>query len=71
MKVDAREILFIKENAPHGFIAILAKKMNMKRSRVRSQLYLTKEDYPDDLIIQARHLLKETEGIEYTETIEA
>lgn len=63
MTVDTREILFIRQNAPHGMIATLAKNIGMEYSKVRAELYTLKTDYPDELVTEARRLLKENTGL--------
>lgn len=66
MKVDAREILFIRKNAPHGMMKTLSENTGMTYSKVRNEFATLKEDYPDELVNEARRLLKANKGIEYT-----
>ena len=70
MKVDAREILFIRRNAPSGMIRTLAGNIRMGYSKVRNELHTLKEDYPDELVREARRLLKANTGLEYNPAIE-
>lgn len=65
MKVDAREILFIRQNAPVGMIRILANNINIPYGKVRNELHTLKEDYSDELVIEARRLLKANTGLVY------
>ena len=65
MKVDAREILFIRQNAPVGMIRILANNINIPYTKVRNELRTLKEDYPDVLVIEARRLLEANTGLVY------
>ena len=65
MKVDAREILFIRQNAPVGMIRTLANNINIPYGKVRNELHTLKEDYPDDLVIEARRLLEANTGLIY------
>lgn len=66
MKVDAREILFIRQNAPHGMMKVVADNIGMPYSRVRTEIHTLKEDYPDELVIEARRLLTAMTGLEYS-----
>lgn len=66
MKVDAREILFIRQNAPKGMIRTLADNIKMPYSKVRTEIHTLKEDYSDDLVNEARRLLFVMKGIEYS-----
>jgi len=65
IKIDAREILFIKQNLPHGLLKILAININMDQQKVRNVFNNLRNEYPDDLVIEARRLLKETTGLVY------
>lgn len=65
MQVDAREILFIRKNAPHGMLATLARNIGWTRGKVMNELSTLKENYTDSLIIEARRLLKANTGLEY------
>ncbi|MBS1519627.1 MAG: hypothetical protein JST50_01420 [Bacteroidetes bacterium] len=65
MKVDAREILFIRQNAPVGMIRTLANNINIPYAKVRNELHTLKEDYPDELVIEARRLLEANTGLVY------
>ena len=65
MQVDAREILFIRKNAPHGMFKTLANNIGMKYSKVRAEIFTLKEEYPDNLVKEARRLLKANTGLVY------
>jgi len=65
MQVDAREILFIRKNAPHGMFKTLANNIGMKYSKVRAEIFTLKEDYPDMLVNEARRLLEANTGLVY------
>jgi len=65
MKVDPREILFIRDKAPKGMIRTLADNIGMEYSQVRTEIYTLKDDYTDALVIEARRLLLAMSGIEY------
>lgn len=65
MKVDANEMLFIKENMPHGMMKTLADNIGMEYNQVRNQFSTLKTEWPDELVIEARRLLKATKGLEY------
>lgn len=67
MKVDAREILFIRQNAPKGMMRVLADNIGLPYSRVRAEIHTLKEDYPDNLVNEARRLLLAMKGLEYTD----
>lgn len=65
MQVDTREMLFIRQNAPHGMMATLAKNIGMDYSKVRAEFYTLKTEYPDDLVTEARRLLVANTGLVY------
>ena len=65
MRVDAREILFIRQNAPHGMLRVIADNIGMAYSKVRTEFHTLKDEYPDDLVKEARRLLLANKGIEY------
>lgn len=65
MIVDPREIKFIRDKAPKGMMVTLAENIGMKYSRVRAEFYTLKDEYPDDMVIEARRLLLAIKGIEY------
>lgn len=65
MQVDTREILFIRQNAPYGMMATIAKNIGMEYSKVRAEFYTLKTEYPDDLVIEARRLLEANTGLVY------
>ena len=71
MLVDAREMLYLRKNLPYGMVKVLAKNIGMDYLKARNEFMTLKEEYPDDLVTEARRLLKETTGLEYTETAEA
>ena len=65
MQVDAREILFIRKNAPHGMLAQVARNIGWSRGKVMNELTTLKEDYTDSLIVEARRLLEANTGLVY------
>ncbi len=65
MIVDTREILFIRQNAPQGMIRTLANNIGMDYNKVRNELHTLKEEYPDELVIEARRLLEANTGLVY------
>lgn len=67
MKVDPREILFIKDNAFRGMFRLVSTNINMPYDKVRNELASLKHEYPDDMVIEARRLLKEATGKEFSE----
>jgi hypothetical protein len=71
MKVDTREILFIRQNAPHGMLRTLANNIGMDYSKVRAELHTLKEDFPDELVIEARRLLEANTGLVYSPSVVA
>lgn len=71
MKVDPNEILYIKENAPYGMIKTLATNIGMDYAKARAEFMTLKDDYPDDLVIEARRLLEANTGKVYNVVQEA
>lgn len=71
MIVDAREILFIRKNAPYGMMRVVATNTGFEYSQVRTELNSLKEEYDDKIVIESRRLLKEMTGLVYQETQEA
>lgn len=71
MRVDAREILFIRQNAPQGMIRTLANNVGIDYQKVRNELHTLKEEYPDVIVIEARRLLEANTGLVYNPTVEA
>lgn len=68
MRVDAREILFIRQNAPQGMIRTLANNVGIDYQKVRNELHTLKEEYPDAIVIEARRLLEANTGLVYEPT---
>lgn len=71
MKVDAREIVFIKENAPKGFPRLIVESLESQglqydRIRVHKELFTLKNDYNDVVIEEARRLLHLIKGVKYS-----
>ena len=74
MRVDPEEILFMKEHAPTAFPRLVheglaAKGIKIRRERVYEELRSIKEDYREEVINEARRLLKAVKGIEYKQPI--
>ena len=67
MKIDAREILFIRKNAPKGFYSLVADNINESRTKVKNELNLLKEEYDEKIIEESRRLLKVIKGLEYNQ----
>lgn len=65
MTVDSHEISFIKNNAPYGMLKTLSRNIGMDYQKVRTMFISIREDYPDDMIIEARRLLKANTGLEF------
>lgn len=65
MKVDTRELMFIKQNAPRGMSRLVADNLGLPTIKVVNELRMLKDHYNDDIIIEARRLLKEIKGIVY------
>lgn len=66
MKVDAREILFIRQNAPRNLMRFVAENTKTPYSKVRSEFFTLKDDYDETIVLEARRLLKAISNIEYT-----
>lgn len=73
MIVEASEIIFIKKNFPHGMMRILADNIKWDYQKVRGVFNYIKDEVDDELITEARRLLKVNIGVEYkpTEVTEA
>lgn len=71
MRVDAREILFIRQNAPQGMLRTLANNTGLDYNRVRAEMYSLKEDYDEQIVIEARRLLEANTGLVYNPEITA
>lgn len=70
IEIDAREILFFKENAPTGFIALVREALSEKgvelsRDQVMRELTILKKEYIADVISEARRIIKALKGVEY------
>jgi len=66
MKVDARELVFIKQNAPSSLASLIAGNTGHNRSTVNNELARIKDEYNEDIITEARRLLKAIKGIEFS-----
>lgn len=66
MKVDAREILFIRQNAPRNLMRFVAQNTSIPYTRVRNEFFTLKDDYDEKIVTEARRLLKAISNIEYT-----
>jgi len=71
MRVDAREILFIRQNAPQGMLRTLANNTGLEYNRVRAEMYSLKEDYDEQIVNEARRLLEANTGLVYKPEIAA
>ncbi len=66
MIVDPKEILFIRKHAPYGMLKIISNNINMTYDELRKQFYMLKDEWPDELVLEARRLLKANTGLEYS-----
>lgn len=66
MIVDPNEILFIRKNAPHGMLRTLSNNIGMPYEELRKKFYILKNEWPDELVNEARRLLKANTGLEYS-----
>ena len=77
MKVEDREILFIKRNAPRGFNNLImeyleARGVKENRTRIHTEISTIKSSYNEPIILAARYILKHVKGVEYnSQLIEA
>lgn len=72
IQVDPKELIFLNENAPTGFIALIReslsdKKIYLSRDQVWRELTVLKKDYMEVVIHEARRILKALKGLEYVE----
>jgi len=68
MQIEAREVLFIRQNSPRWLFSQVAKNTGKTLSRVKYHFYGLLDDYDEDIITEARRLLKEACQIEYSPT---
>lgn len=73
MKVEDREILFIKRNAPVGFPRLIEEKLaargiKVNRTKVHTEISTLKSDYDGNIIEAARELIKAVKGVTYNPT---
>lgn len=71
MKVDVRELEFIRQNAPKSFYRLVAENLNISRTKVINELRLIKSDYDDAIIVESRRLLKVIKGLKYNSKVAA
>lgn len=65
IRVSPNEMLFIRRNAPHGMLRTLANNIKMEYSKVRAEFFVNKDEYPEELVIEARRLLEANTGKVY------
>lgn len=65
MKVDARELVFLKENGPQNMAAMISEKTGVNRSSVNNELSRIKSEYNEIVIAEARRLVKAFNGVEF------
>lgn len=70
IQVDAREIIFFKENAPTGLVSLIIENLKEKgieinRVQVHREITTIKKNYLKEVIFEARRLIKAIKGIEY------
>lgn len=73
MKVEDREILFIKKNAPKGFPNLImeyldARGVKVNRTTVHTEISTIKSSYNPQVINAARAILKSVKQVEYKQT---
>lgn len=73
MKVEDREILFIKRNAPVGFPRLIEEKLAAKgikvnRTKVHTEISTLKSEYDGEIIQAARELIQAVKGVKYSPT---
>ena len=71
MRVDDREILFIKRNAPVGFPRLIQEKLEadghvVNRTVIHKEISTLKASYNPLVIVAARELLLAVKGVEYS-----
>lgn len=71
MKVDAREILFIRQNAPRNLMRFVSDNTNIPYTKVRNEFFSLKDDYDQVIVIEARRLLKAISNIEYSPELQS
>lgn len=70
IEVDAREILFFKENAPNSLVSLIMESLSeqgheLNRTQVWRELTTIKKSYLKIVIEEARRLIKAIKGVEY------
>ncbi len=65
MQIEAREILFIRQNKPSWLFKQVADNTGKTLARVRYNFYGMLEEHDEDVIQEARRLLKEACNIVY------
>jgi len=70
IEVDAREIIFIKENAPTALVSLIiesleTKNIKINRTQVHREITTIKKFYLKPVIEEARRLIKAIKGVEY------
>lgn len=70
-KLDPKEILFIHENAPNGFAALVHQNLvqsgySINRMQVHRELFTHKREYLKPVIEEARRLLKAIKQVEFS-----
>lgn len=73
MKVDAREILFFRENEPTAFSRVISESLKSQgldglvtnRTFIHTEIRTLKGSYNEIVINEARRLLKAIKGVEY------
>lgn len=73
IKVEDREILFIKKNAPKGFPNLImeylqARGVKVDRVKVHTEISTIKSTYNAQVINAAREILKSVKQVEYKQT---
>lgn len=69
MLIDAREILFIRQNCPRGMFRIISENTGIEYTKVRNEFFTLKDDYNETIVTEARRLLKSIYNIEFSTRI--
>ena len=73
MKVEDRQILFIKKNAPVGFPRLIEEKLAsqgivVNRTKIHTEISTLKKSYDPKIIGAAMELIKSVKGVTYSTT---
>jgi len=76
MKVEDREILFIKRNSPVGFPRLIQDRLKDKgievnRTKIHTEISTLKSSYDPNIITAARDIIKALKGLVYNRKMSA